>query len=102
MALLGFIYWSSAEVAPRNLCCVAWYRDVLPRGLSELLCGFSGRARVCTKGWKGLREPRAWFRQYGPAIFLMIAATLGALGFFCIANCAGVAGTFNAYASGRL
>ena len=37
---------------------------------------------VCTKGWKGLREPRAWFRQYGPAIGLMVAATLGALGFF--------------------
>jgi len=34
------------------------------------------------KGWKGLREPRAWFRQYAPAIRLSAVAALGALFFF--------------------
>ncbi len=65
MALLGFIYWSSAEGrAPK-----AW------AALHGIVMSF-------LKGWNCFREPRTWLRQHASAIGLTVVATLGALSFF--------------------
>lgn len=83
MALVGFIYWSGAEGRAAKICAALHGIVMSATRIVGIACAaFPVVQAVCTKGWKGLREPRAWFRHYGPAIGLMIAATLGALGFF--------------------
>ena len=83
MALLGFIYWSSAEGrAAKSWAALHGIVMSATRIVGIVCAAFPVVYSVCTKGWKGLREPRAWMRQYGAAVALMIAATLGALGFF--------------------
>jgi hypothetical protein len=83
MALLGFIYWSGA-VGRRAKICAALHGIVMSatRIVGIVCAAFPLVRSVCIKGWRSLREPRAWFRRYGSAVGLMIAATLGALGFF--------------------
>lgn len=83
MALLGFIYWSSAEGHAARVWAALHGIVMSATRIVGIVCAaFPVVHAVCSKGWKGLREPRAWFRQYGRAIGLMVAATLGALGFF--------------------
>jgi hypothetical protein len=83
MALLGFIYWSSAQGRTAKICAALHGIVMSATRIVGIVCAaFPVVHAVCTKGWKGPHEPRTWFRQYGPAIGLMIAATLGALGFF--------------------
>jgi len=83
MTLLGFVYWSSAEGRAAKVLAALHGMVMSATRIVGIVCAaFPVVYSVCIKGWKGLREPRLWFRQYGPAIGLMIAATLGALGFF--------------------
>jgi hypothetical protein len=83
MTLLGFIYWSSAQGRTARTCAALHGIVMSATRIVGIVCAaFPVVQSVCAKGWKGLRGPRAWFRQYGAAIGLMIAATLGALGFF--------------------
>jgi hypothetical protein len=83
MTLLGFIYWSGAEGRRARICAALHGIVMSATRIVGIVCAaFPVVQSACIKGWKGLREPRAWFRQYGAAIGLMIAATLGALGFF--------------------
>jgi hypothetical protein len=83
MALLGFIYWSSAEGRTARICAALHGVVMSATRIVGIVCAaFPVVHAVCTKGWKGLREPRTWIRQYGPAAGLMITAMLGALGFF--------------------
>jgi hypothetical protein len=83
MTLLGFIYWSSAQGRAAKICAALHGIVMSAARIVGIVCAaFPVVYAVCTKGWKGLREPQTWFRQYGAAIGLMIAAMLGALGFF--------------------
>ncbi len=83
MTLLGFIYWSSAPGrAAKSFAALHGMVMSATRIVGIVCAAFPVVYAVCVKGWQALREPRAWFRQYGPAIGLMIAAMLGALGFF--------------------
>src|SRR5437762_1219135 len=83
MTLLGFIYWSTAPGrAAKSFAALHGMVMSATRIVGIVCAAFPVVYTVCVKGWQALREPRAWFRQYGPAIGLMIAATLGALGFF--------------------
>jgi hypothetical protein len=83
MTLLGFIYWSSAEGRAAKSCAALHGIVMSATRIAGIVCAaFPVVYSLCTKEWKGLREPRAWFRQYSAAVGLMIAATLGALGFF--------------------
>ena len=83
MTLLGFIYWSSAKGRSAKVWAALHGIVMSATRIVGIVCAaFPVVQSVCTKGWKGLREPRSWFRQYGPAVGLMIAAALGALGFF--------------------
>jgi hypothetical protein len=83
MVLLGFIYWSSAQGRAAKVCAAMHGMVMSATRIVGIVCAaFPVVCAVWTKGWKGLREPRTWFRQFGPAIGLMIGATLGGLGFF--------------------
>ncbi len=83
MTLLGFIYWSSAPGrAAKSFAALHGMVMSATRIVGIVCAAFPVVYAVCVKGWQALREPRAGFRQYGPAIGLMIAAMLGALGFF--------------------
>lgn len=83
MTLLGFIYWSGADGRTAKICAALHGIVMSATRIVGIVCAaFPVVYALCTKGWNGLREARTWFRQYGSAIGLMIAATLGALGFF--------------------
>jgi hypothetical protein len=83
MALLGFIYWSTAEGRSAKIWAAAHGIVLSAARIVGIVCaGFPVVRSLFLKGWKGLREPRAWFRQYSPAIGLMAVATLGAVFFF--------------------
>src|SRR6266550_2809269 len=107
-ALLGFIYWSSAQgraakfwaalhgivmSATRivGIVCAAFpvvrsvFAKVLARSFPSDELGASPAAqtwRSILRSWASLRESRRLFRQHAVAIGLMIVATLGALSFF--------------------
>jgi Mannosyltransferase (PIG-V) len=83
MTLLGFIYWSSSKGRSAKVWAALHGIVMSATRIVGIMCAaFPVVQSVCADGWKGLREPRSWFRRYGPAVGLMIAATLGALGFF--------------------
>src|SRR6266487_4469647 len=83
MALLGFIYWSTAEGRSAKIWAAAHGIVMSATRIVGIVCAAFPMVRsLFLKGWKGLREPRAWFRQYAPAIRLSAVATLGALFFF--------------------
>jgi hypothetical protein len=83
MALLGFIYWSSGQGRAAKICAALHGVVMSATRIVGIACAvFPVVQAVCSKGWKGLREPRTWIRQYGAAAGLMITAMLGALGFF--------------------
>ena len=83
MALLGFIYWSTAEGGSAKIWAAAHGILMSAARIVGIVCAaFPVVRSLFLKGWKGLREPRAWFRQYAPAIGLTAVAMLGALLFF--------------------
>ena len=83
MALLGFIYWSSAEGRAAKVWASLHGIVMSATRIVGIVCAaFPVIRSIVLSGWRGLRELRAWPRQYAPAIRLMIAAMLGALAFF--------------------
>src|SRR6058998_783667 len=83
MALLGFIYWSSAEGRAAKALAVLHGIVMSATRIVGLLCAaFPVVRSVFAKGWRGWPGPRAWFHDHASAIGLTFAATLGALTFF--------------------
>jgi len=83
MALLGFIYWSTTEGWSAKVWAAAHGIVMSATRIVGIVCAaFPVVRSFFLKEWKGLREPRAWFRHYASAIGLMAVATLGALFFF--------------------
>jgi len=83
MALVGFIYWSSAEGRAAKMWAALHGIVMSATRIVGIPCAaFPVVRSVLTKGWSGLREPGAWIRRYVPAIGLMLAGTLGAVFFF--------------------
>ena len=83
MALLGFIYWSSAK--GRNAKVVAALHGIMmsaTRIVGIPCAAFPVVRDVFRKGWNGLRDVRGWFRNYGGAMAVMLVAILGAVSFF--------------------
>src|SRR6266700_5862342 len=82
MALLGFIYWSTAKGRSTKIWAAAHGIVMSATRIVGIVCAaFRVVRALFLKGWKGLREPRAWFRQYAAAVALMAMAMLGALFF---------------------
>src|SRR6266566_192267 len=83
MALLGFIYWSSTDGRAAKVWAALHGIVMSATRIVGIVCAaFPVVRSVFTKGWNGLREPRAWFLKHASAIGLMLVATLGALSFF--------------------
>ena len=83
MALLGFIYWSSADGRAARVWAALHGIVMSATRIVGIVCAaFPVVQSVFRKGWNGLREPLGWFREHASAIGLMFAATLGALSFF--------------------
>jgi hypothetical protein len=83
MALVGFIYWSSAEGRAAKVWAALHGIAMSATRIVGIPCAaFPVVRSVFAKGWRSLREPQAWGRRYVPAIGLMLVATLGAVSFF--------------------
>jgi len=83
MALLGFIYWSNAEGLAAKIWAGLHGIVMSATRIVGIVCAaFPVVCSISATGWRGLRQPREWFRQHVSAIALMFVATLGALAFF--------------------
>jgi hypothetical protein len=83
MALLGFIYWSSAEGLAAKIWAGLHGIVMSATRIVGIVCvAFPVVCSISATGWRGLHQPREWFRQHVSAIALMFVATSGALAFF--------------------
>jgi len=83
MALLGFIYWSSAEGRIAKILAAVHGIVMSATRIVGIPCAAFPVVRdVFRKGWSALRDPRRWFRNYGGAIEVMVPSILGAVSFF--------------------
>src|SRR6266436_5163945 len=83
MALIGFIYWSSAEGrAAKFMAALHGILMSATRIVGVPCAAYPVVRDVFRKGWPALRNPRDWFRSYSGAVATMMAAILGAISFF--------------------
>jgi hypothetical protein len=83
MALVGFIYWSSTDGRAAKLWALLHGILMSATRIVGVPCAaFPVVRAVFTKGWSTLRQPRIWFREYGSAVGLTVAAMCGAVFFF--------------------
>src|SRR5207248_3669472 len=74
MALIGFIYWSSAE--GRTAKILAAFHGIAmsaTRIVGVPCAAFPVVRDLFSKGWSALRNPRRWLSNYGSAVAVMIA-----------------------------
>jgi hypothetical protein len=83
MALVGFIYWSSADGRSAKIWAALHGMAMTATRVVGIPCAaFPVVRSIFENGWRALREPKGWFRHYGAAIALTIAAIFGAVFFF--------------------
>jgi len=83
MALLGFIYWSGGEGGAAKILAVVHGIVMSATRIVGIPCAAYPVLRdLFKKGWKALREPRNWFRNYGHSVIVMVGAFFGAVSFF--------------------
>ena len=83
MALLGFIYWSTAEGRSAKFWAAAHGIVMSATRIVGLLCAAFPVVRSAFEtGWRGLFEPREWLRKNSAAIGMTLVAACGAVGFF--------------------
>jgi hypothetical protein len=83
MALLGFIYWSTAKGRTAKVWAALHGIVMSATRIVGIVCAaFPVVRSVFVGGWKEFREPRMWFRKHASAIGLMLITTSGALAFF--------------------
>src|SRR6059058_553845 len=83
MALLGFIYWSTADGrAAKVLAAMHGIVMSAARIVGIVCAAFPLVCSIFQTGWRRLVEPKPWFRKEKPAIAVTLVASIGALGFF--------------------
>src|SRR4030095_1820550 len=83
MALIGFIYWSTAEARYAKFWAAAHGIVMSATRIVGIVCAAFPLVRSVFKtGWRGLLGPRLWFRKETPAIAMTLVASFGAIGFF--------------------
>jgi len=83
MALLGFIYWSIAEGRSAKFWAAAHGIVMSATRIVGIVCAAFPLIRsVFQTRWRGLLEPKPWFRKKKPAIVMTLVASFGAVGFF--------------------
>ncbi|MEP7078314.1 MAG: hypothetical protein ABI795_04730 [Chthoniobacterales bacterium] len=89
MALLGFMYWSTAEGRFAKVVAALHGFVMSATRIVGIPCAaFPIVVALVRRGWRGLRDIRSWLRTYGPAVAVALGATLGAGTFFlyCLAR----------------
>jgi hypothetical protein len=83
MALLGFLYWSTAE-GPTAKALAAIHGMVMSaaRIVGIVCAAFPVVRSVFRTGWRGLLKPLSWIRENRGAIGLTFIAASGAVPFF--------------------
>src|SRR5881275_2558020 len=83
MALLGFIYWSTADGRYAKFWAAIHGIVMSATRIVGIVCAAFPLVRsVFQTGWRRLVEPRPWFRKEKPAIAMTLVASFGAIGFF--------------------
>ena len=83
MALLGFIYWSIVEGRSAKVWAAVHGIAMSATRIVGIVCAAFPLVRsVFQTGWRGLLEPRPWFRKEKPALAVTLVASFGAVGFF--------------------
>jgi hypothetical protein len=85
MALLGFIYWSTAEGrTARGLAAMHGMVMSATRIVGIVCAAFPLVRSAFQTGWRGLRKPRKWLRENRAAVGLTFVAACGGVAFFVL------------------
>jgi len=85
MALLGFIYWSTAEGRAARVWAPVHGVIMSATRIVGIVCaGYPLVRSVFQTGWRGLLKPRKWLRENRAAVGLTFVATCGGIGFFVL------------------
>ncbi|MEO5720690.1 MAG: hypothetical protein ABIR71_04370 [Chthoniobacterales bacterium] len=83
MALLGFMYWSTAEGKTAKVLAALHGIVMSATRIVGIPCAaYPLVRRVFENGWSGLREVRAWGKLYAGPFVLMVVSMFGAAAFF--------------------
>jgi hypothetical protein len=85
MALLGFIYWSTADGrAARVLAAMHGVVMSATRIVGIVCAAFPLVRSAIQTGWCGLLKPRKWLRENRAAVGLTLVAACGGIAFFVL------------------
>ena len=83
MALLGFIYWSTAEGRTARVLAVIHGVVMSATRIVGIVCAAFPLVRSAFEtGWRGLLKPGKWLRENRAAVGLTFVAAFGAMAFF--------------------
>jgi len=83
MALLGFMYWSTAEGRVARVLAAAHGIVMSATRIVGIVCAaFPVVRSVSRNGWRSLFKPQTWVRENCAAIGLTLVAASGAIAFF--------------------
>jgi hypothetical protein len=83
MALLGFIYWSTAEGRSAKVWAIVHGVVMSATRIVGIVCAAFPLVRsVFQTGWRRFLGPMPWFRKEKPAIVMTLVASFGSVGFF--------------------
>src|SRR6476660_7490791 len=85
MALLGFIYWSTAEGRMAKVLAAMHGMVMSATRIVGIVCAAFPLVRSAIQtGWRGLFKPRKWLRENRAAIGLTFVAACGGIAFFVL------------------
>ena len=83
MALMGFIYWTTAEGRSAKFWAALHGIIMSSTRIVGIVCApFPVVRSIFAKGWAGVRAPRTWLREHARPAMITIVAAGGALLFF--------------------
>src|SRR5438034_4508493 len=85
MALLGFMYWSTAEGRTARVLAATHGIVMSAARIVGIVCAaFPVVRSAFQSGWRGLLKPRKWLRENRAAVGLTFVAACGAIAFFVL------------------
>jgi hypothetical protein len=85
MALLGFIYWSTADGRTAKVLAAMHGVVMSATRIIGIVCAAFPLVRSAVQtGWRGLVKPRKWLRENLAAVGLTFVAACGGLAFFVL------------------
>jgi hypothetical protein len=85
MALLGFIYWSTAEGRTARVLAAVHGVVMSATRIVGIVCAAFPLVRSAVRtGWCGLLKPREWLRENRAAVGLTFVAACGGIAFFVL------------------